>query len=262
MKKILFRTLFLISLILAITLGIKSSFANKRDGQETQANAFIGKDAYKDKFQVADKDALSKPTTEISSVLGETDDPSLKFNKHLVEIPLVRPDYYYGKHINATAAVAEINQTAPLTPGESISLINDGFLTMSSARGYISPGTGFLHASGVCWSTSTLGLMMDEANKNFENKYGLDLFVFQPGDRLPHPAKYATYADSNDGWGYAVVKSYKGGKDFTFTINPEIENNSRLKNLKVEVVMISREDNKEAFLGQSIGAYLRTNVDF
>jgi len=120
-----------------------------------------------------------------------------------------------------------------------------------------------MYASGVCWSTSAIGLLMDEANDVFTHKYQIPLFVFERGDRSPHPVRYATYAPSNYGLGYSVVK-YAGGycADYSFTVNPALKDHPKFKNIKINIVMTSSESHESAYLGQSIGGYLQTNIDF
>ena len=222
---------------------------------------FVGKDAHKDMFPVLIGEIERLPF--LNMIKGESDDPDLKYRKFLVELPLVSYDYYYGKFINASSAVNEINQVQILRPGDRVQLINDGYLTMSSSRGYVNPGSGFYYASGVCWSTSDLGTLMDEANKAFQHKYDKPLFTFYDGDRVPHSKSYSTYKHSNYGRGYTVVRMPSGwNTDYKFNINPSLKDDPNFKDLKIEIVMVAREDNENAFWGQSIGAYLMSNIDF
>ncbi len=259
MKKFIFFIVSFFILLNAFTTGYKTGQGRKIS--YTSFYRIIGYDTYKDKFFISEESNTDLPS--IDKVKGETNDPSLLYNKHLVEIPLHSADYYYGKFINANAAVKEINQIGVLTPGSRIELLGDGYLTMSISRGYIDPGPEFMYASGSCWATSALGAMMDEVNKAFEQKYELKLFTFHYLDRTPHPVPYLTYKNSNHGYGYTITKFPKGDNtDFKFTINPELANNKIFKDLKIEIVMISRNDHPKAYLGQSIGAYIRTNIDF
>jgi hypothetical protein len=230
---------------------------------EFDPKTYIGTDAYKDQFPVLIGEIDEQEAPTIASIRGESIDTDLPYKKHLIELPLVRCDYYYGKHINATAAANEINQIKVLKPGDRISLIGNGYLTMARSRGYVSPGSGFLYASGACWTSSTLGTLMDEVNKAFSQKYNKPLFVFYAGDRSPHPVAYSTYQKSNYGKGYAVTKMPGGyGTDYRFTINPSLENDPQFSDLKIKIVMISRTDNPQAYLGQSLGAYVLSNIDF
>lgn len=258
MRNLLFISLTVLSSIVYTPLGNLSEevVGDLKDKE--------GSEAYKDKFAVlvGGSDYVDE-NPNIRSVLGENIDVDLRYKKLLVEVPLVRCDYYYGKHINATAGVNEVNRMPVLEPGDSIGLINDGYLTLLGNKGYVSPGSDFMYASGVCWTTSTLGFLMDEANKTFSRKYEIPLFTFNSGDRLPHPESYATYRNTNYGYGYSVVKIPNGSSlDFRFTVNPELANNPRFKNLELKIVMISSIDNENAFMGQSIGAYIKTNINF
>lgn len=243
-----------------IWVGIR--LVQSKEG-ELNIKQFIGKEAYKDKFPLLVGEIDESKIAYLDNVLGASYDEDLIYKKHLIELPLVRGDYYYGKHINATAAVNEINQIRILKAGDRISIIGNGYLTMSSKRGYVNPGSGFLYASGACWASSTLGTLMDEVNKAFGQKYQKPLFTFYAGDRTPHPASYATYKDSNYGRGYTVVMIPHGSStDYRFTVNPTLKTDSRFQDLKIKIVMISRTDNAQAFLGQSIGGYILSNIDF
>ena len=185
------------------------------------------------------------------------------YTKAYVELPLASEDYYSGKFTNAAAAVNELNSMSTLEAGDRIAIINDGYLTMNADKGYIKPQGKFLYASGVCWTVSTLGTMMDKANADFSAQYNLPLFVFNNGDRFPHPHTYKTYTLSNNGWGYSVSKFTDGSSsDYKFTVNPEIAHIPELEGLKIKIVMQSVTSNKNGYLGQSINAYLLTNIDF
>ncbi|MBN2016088.1 hypothetical protein JW766_04615 [Candidatus Dojkabacteria bacterium] len=223
---------------------------------------FIGEEAFKDTFTVVIGDVSEEEDPD--DILGEETPVELPYKKGLIEMPLYRGDYYYGKHINATAATKELNQKMPiLEPGSRVAVIGNGYLTMSKGWGYVSPGAEFMYASGVCWTTSALGTTMDEVNKEFMYKYDMPLFVFYAGDRYPHPVAYSTYRNSNYGFGYTVVRAYgRGSPDFKFTVNPNIKTNPKFLNLKIKIVMVSSTDHPKAFLGQSIGGYIESNIDF
>jgi len=184
------------------------------------------------------------------------------YRKVFVELPLYRGDYYYGKHINASVAANEINNIPILKPGQRVRIIKDGYLTFDSKSGYIQPPGEFIYASGVCWTVSSLGAVMDEVNKRFEKDYGIPLFIFEYADRIAHRDAYKTYTYSNYGYGYTVVKRPDWITDYSFTVNPELENFPQFKNLKVKIVMVSSTDNNVGFKGESIGGYILTNVDF
>ncbi|MBN1915895.1 hypothetical protein JW796_02770 [Candidatus Dojkabacteria bacterium] len=185
-----------------------------------------------------------------------------EFNNILVELPLVRNDYYTGKFINAAAGAYQLNKIPVLTPGDRIRVIADGYITFSKNAGYVKAEKPFYYASGVCWSTSTLGKLMDEANINFSRKYGLPLFVFNFGDRVPHNKPAKTYTTSNNGYGYAILRTGNHVQDYSFTVNPEIKNNIDLSDLRLRIVMTTSESNPEGYTGKSIGAYLVSNKEF
>jgi hypothetical protein len=258
MKKIFFVTIFLALSSLIVWQASKIKLVRS----SLSVRNLIGEEAYKDKFPIVFGD-VPEDLAELADIKGEEDDSELILNKGLIELPLVSYDYYYGKHINAAAAANEINYIGILEPGDRIRVISDGYVTFSGSRGYISPGSGFMYASGVCWASSTLGTLMDEANRVFNRKYDMPLFIFYYGDRSPHPHYYSTYRNSNYGYGYAVVR-HPGGStaDYKFTVNPELKNIPKFENLKIKIVMVARTDNPDAFLGQSIGGYLKSNVDF
>ncbi|MBN2015500.1 hypothetical protein JW766_01575 [Candidatus Dojkabacteria bacterium] len=196
---------------------------------------------------------------------GETlveDDKDMVYKKLYVELPLYPEDYYYGKHLNATAAVNELNSIPPLRPGDRVQVINDGYITLNSAKGYIKPPGDFYYASGICWSVSAFGAVMDEANRKFEREYGMQLFIFNYADRIAHNDYYRTYVASNFGYGYTVVKMPDWVTDYKFTVNPELMNHQYFKNLKVKIVMVSTTDNSRGYAGQSIDGYILTNLDF
>lgn len=254
-------------LIISVTVlssWVSTSLSGLPANISEESHNFQGEESHKDKFAVfIGGEDEEEQLSGMEFVLGESIDLDLVYKKLLIEMPLVGCDYYYGKHINATAGVNEVNHVPVLQPGDRVDLIRDGYLTMSRSRGYVSPGSGFLYASGVCWTTSAIGTLMDEANKLFDQKYQMPLFIFRNGDRAPHPVAYQTYKNSNYGKGYAIVKIPNGsGTDFSFIVNPQLKDNPKFVNLKIKIVMISSVENDQAFLGQSIGAYIQTNVDF
>jgi len=180
-----------------------------------------------------------------------------------VSLPLSAQDYYFGKFINAKVAVNEINSIPILIPGDKISLISDNYLTFDQSKGYIDPdGTGsILYASGTCWSVSTLGSAMDQANIEFEKQYGLPLFVFTNGDRIPHNQSYLTYQTSNNGYGYTVSKvGNVAGADYKFTINPELANDSRFDDLEIQIKLEGNENDPNGYLGQAIEGTVLINI--
>ena len=189
-------------------------------------------------------------------------DDSMMYENYYVEMPLYGEDYYYGKHVNAKSATTELNNMPILRAGDRIEVINDGYLTMDRNYGYVKPGEKFYYASGVCWSVSTLGLLMDDANTSFVDQYGIPLFTFSNGDRYPHSHSYKTYNSSNYGYGYTVVKvGDEYATDYKFTVNPEIEKIEELEDLEIKIVMNARSDHGWGYSGESIEGYILTNKD-
>jgi hypothetical protein len=263
-KSLLYITLtgiFFSVLLFSVTLLPRnaSPVLNLRNNLPDLQTNLRGSHAYKDEFEVVAEDFIYEDQTPL--VLGAYDDPELKYNKTLIEMPLVRMDYYYGKHLNATAGVNEMNSIPVLTPGSRVSVIGNGYLTMSRSRGYVMPSIS-MFGSGVCWSVSALGTLMDEANKTFMQKYGEPLFIFYPGDRTPHSHAYSTYRISNYGYGYTVVKYPGGGTDYRFTVNPRLSSYPQFKDFKLKIVMVSSTDHPNAYNGESIGGYIKTNKDY
>ncbi|MBD3280622.1 hypothetical protein GF389_03805 [Candidatus Dojkabacteria bacterium] len=181
-----------------------------------------------------------------------------------IDLPLIEKDYYWGKYENAEAGVNELNAIDTLEPGDKISIIGNGYITLNPSRGYIQPQAGYYYGSGLCWSVSALGGAMDEANKTFKEKYGTDLFVFEGnyGSRYGHSHTYPTYGPSNNGYGYSIIKvsSGKGQVDYTFTLNPQIENIKGLENAKFRIELEATEKHPTAFKGQSIKATVYSNI--
>lgn len=190
-------------------------------------------------------------------------DGNLTYERYFVELPLYAEDYYYGKYVNAKAATSEINSIPVLVPGDRIAVIGGGYLTLDKSKGYLQPGSKYYYASGVCWSISTLGMLMDEANKDFIEKHGIPLFIFENGDRIPHEHAYRTYTPSNNGYGYSVTKLKVGESfDYKFTVNPKIENIPELSGLEIKIVMNARDSHRTAYNGESIDAYILSNKKF
>lgn len=230
------------------------------------ADLVAGEDAAADNFAVIEADLIDAPvaanlTDDLPKVLGTTAGSEIIYTNVIYELPLTKKDYYYRKYENGRAGANEINRIPVLYVGQKTKLIAGGYITVSRSRGYLQP-PGYTFASGLCWSTSALGGMMDVANSQFKAKYGLDLFTFDRGDRAPHSHYYSTYAPSNRGRGYTVIKLKKGGQDFGFRINPALANKPDLKDIKVDIEMMARTNHPQAYKGQSIGAILKTNKQF
>jgi len=180
--------------------------------------------------------------------------------KHFgIDFPLKPRDYYWGKWLNAKAGAGEINKIPELVPGNRINLIRNGYLTLSPAAGYVRPTNGYYYGSGLCWSTSVLGGFMDAANWHFTRTWGIPLFTFNTYDRAPHPSYYETYKNSNNGYGYTVIKIGSGGRDYSFNINPEVGKIRALGGLKIKIVLNWTNKFPGASHGESIGAYLLSN---
>lgn len=237
-------------------------------GQRIASQFYQGKDSYKDNFAVYSDNGIifaedAFPSDDnLPAVAGESIDPSLSYQFAYTELPLHKNDYYWGKYLNAAAGVRELNRMPTLAPGNRIRVIADGYLSLNPRNGYVRPQNGYFFGSGLCWSTSALGQMMDNANNQFKERYGIPMFVFARGDRAPHADWSHTYKDSNRGYGYTVIKiSSGGGQDYGFTLNPAIKNIKELEGLKIRIVLTYRNDHPSAYKGESIGAYIMANKD-
>lgn len=191
-------------------------------------------------------------------------DNDMIFSNSFTEQPLYSEDYYWGKYENGKAGADGLNRMSILKPGNSVAVIRDGYINVRTTNGYIQPASGYYFASGLCWSTSAMGAVMDQANIDFKLKYGIDLFTFNYGDRAPHSHYYRTYGNSNNGRGYTVMQSSPGvaKQDYKFTINPELANNPETKNIKIKIVMVATNEHESATYGQSIGGYIQSNLEF
>lgn|GEM_PF-4196630 len=188
---------------------------------------------------------------------------TLDYRGGFVSLPLYPEDYYYGKHINAAAAAKELNSIPLLSPGDRVEIIKDGYLTMATDEGYTKPEGDYYYASGVCWTVSTYGAVMDQANIEFIEMYGIPLFVFNYLDRIPHKKPYRTYTDSNYGYGYTVSIDPSGYVfDYNFTVNPELSNVPELSDIKVDIVMKSVSNHRTAYNGEAIEGYVISNINF
>lgn len=256
--KIKYRLLTTFSILFGLTLFFFSvNDYNDKTG--------LGSAALKDRFSVTEFSIfeIDEQYSDSGQVLGETTIPDhLTFKGVEVDYPLTPEDYYYGKYENGKAGADEINKVPVLRPGDRVRLIRDGYITLYRGNGYVMPGKGYYYGSGLCWSISVVGGMMDDANSEFQTKWGIPLFVFQPGDKAGHGKTYSTYEASNNAHGYSVIKlRYGGGQDYSFTVNPEIENIPELKDLELKLVMTSTDVHETASYGQSIGGHILTNKD-
>lgn len=231
-----------------------------------------GNDATNDFFPIyvnEDNPANTTPPIADPGLLGQKNvlgvgiknlkNRGFKYKLGKVSLPLYKEDYYWGKFYNGRAGVNELNNMPVLKPGNKISIIGNGYITLSPTRGYVRPGGGFYYASGVCWSVSVLGAIMDNANKEFEEEYGMSLFLFQNRDRAPHSHWYKTYKKSNNGRGYTILKKSYGGQDYTFKVNPAVRTIPGFKNARFKVVLWSKSNEKRAYRGEVLGGYVLSN---
>jgi hypothetical protein len=197
---------------------------------------------------------------DLSKIELESD---MIYKNSFTEQPLFWPDYYYRKYENAVAGANGLNKMPILLPGKSIGVIKDRYIDVKIHNGYVQP-PGYYFASGLCWSTSALGAMMDQANTEFKAKYGVPLFTFRPGDRAPHTDWYRTYLNSNNGRGYTVLQMSSGVpvQDYRFTVNPELKNVPELADIKIKIVMLYSREHETAAAGQSIGGYIISNKEW
>ena len=195
--------------------------------------------------------SISADFTEINYKIAELD------------LPLIQKDYYQGKYENGAAGAKELNNIQTLEPGDRISIIGNGFITLNPKQGYVQPQNGYYYGSGLCWSVSAFGGAMDEANKVFRAEYGIDLFTFGYGGRYGHSHTYQTYNPSNHGYGYSIIKvsSGKGQVDYTFSINPQIKNIAGLEDAKFRIELQSTDKHPTAYKGQSIKGVVYSNIN-
>jgi hypothetical protein len=194
--------------------------------------------------------------TDFNSIIVDSD---MIYRDALTELPLFDSDYYFRKYENGKAGAIQLNNMPILTPGKSIGVIRDKYINIRS--GYVQP-PGYYYGSGVCWSTSTLGAVQDKANADFKAKFGYDLFTFRSGDRSPHPHQYQTYTNNHRGYTIFQVGYGVPATDYRFTVNPQLKNVEALKNIKLKIVMIYSDNHPSASHGQSLGAYILSNVQF
>jgi hypothetical protein len=215
-------------------------------------------------------DLLSKELPKADDRLAlylDTDMSSVKVDEDMVyhntfkELPLFPVDYYSGKYTNAVAGVRQLNRMPVMKPGESVSVIGDRYMVITSQNGYVKP-PHYVYGSGVCWSTSVLGAMLDDANVAFKAKYGVDLVVYRSGDRAPHGGYYPTY--TNNHHGYTVLQKAVGVavQDYTFRVNPQIKNIPGMADLKIKIVLVNTNKHPTGVYGESIGAYIISNKEF
>lgn len=243
--------------------SLGGSSYSRASAREIVTDLAPGANAQADNFAVIEEGLIEDGPQTLAQAPGEVFgiDSELKHTNVVFNLPLVRKDFYGGKYENARAGAGELNRIPALKSGMRVRVIADGYITLQRNRGYVQP-RGYYFGSGLCWSTSALGGMMDVANRQFKQRYGVDLFVFSGGDRAPHSHKYETYTRSNRGGGYTVLKSGSGGQDLRFTVNPKLKTMEGLSDIVLDVEMVAQDDFPGAYKGQSIGAILRTNKPF
>jgi len=245
--------------------------ANEEYGGEDVVNEPSSQNSYFSSISAYNNDLTSQVFTSrpqnVDLYYSGTDfstsivDSDMIYHNTLREMPLAPTDWYYQKYTNAVAGVRQINLVPILHSGDTISLINDGYINIKSFAGYVRP-PHYVFGSGLCWSTSALGAMLDDANIAFRNKYGMDLVVYSPGDRAPHGGYYLTYTNGHRG--YTVLQSQSGRavQDYRFTVNPRIKLIPGLEDFKMKIVMIYSNTHPSASNGESIGAYIISNKEF
>lgn len=198
----------------------------------------------------------------LPAVLGVQTDATISNQYLSTENPLQPSDYYGGKYTNAKAAANELNTMPALKVGDKYSVLGSKIITIKSNKGYVRSDYEYF-GSGVCWTVSVFGYLMDRANVEFRKKYGVDMFVF-PAGRSPHGHTYDTYRYINGGRGYTIFNSPdpKRRTDYTFQLNPKIAEIEQLSDLQVKIVMTATSSNPKAYRGQSIGGYILTNKNF
>ncbi len=237
-------------------------FRTEVDSSNTLPDTFSSQLTDLDNFPVTDQTEAQLESETAQTGNEYYDAATFQYKYYEVNFPLKPVDYYWRKWENGRAGAAELNRMPDLGPGDRIQVINGGYITMSPSRGYIRPQNGYYFASGVCWSTSALGGFMDKANWYFLQKFHLPLFTYNNRDRVGHPHNYPTYADANGGYGYTIFKSGNhGAPDYGFNINPALKNDPFLKNLRIKIVMTWSNNFPGASHGQSIGAYMLTNIN-
>lgn len=176
-----------------------------------------------------------RATNDVVWVASEIDryvDPRNCF----VELPLDRDDYYAGKYTNASIAAKEINENlSRLRPGQKVSLLADGCLTMDDGLGYIDTSLG--RAAGACWTVSALDRLLLETKLVVDGGEEVPLILFPPGGRTEHRHGYRSYGGvTNEGEVFNskgatiyLVRDREGNvasssTDYTFIVNPRLSN--------------------------------------
>ncbi|MBN1373997.1 hypothetical protein JW962_01515 [Candidatus Dojkabacteria bacterium] len=150
---------------------------------------------------------------------AEKEDTPVNFT-YSISLPLAETDFYEGKYDNAVAGLnAFMSKYSNVYPDNQISLIRDKLFFFVPENGYVETSKGF--AFGVCWFVTTLGGLIDNANTDWNNQFGQDLFIVS--EAHGHGITYPTYFPNN-GYGYSVYQSGDYIIDYVFYINPEFNN--------------------------------------
>ncbi|MEI7579071.1 MAG: hypothetical protein WCJ58_03450 [bacterium] len=257
--------LFAITGLLRTPFFTSKNIAAGIDSEKT----FIGINAKNDDFAVtaySESQANLDVLEQYELVYGKISVEDIKVDKDLIyknsftDVPLLAKDYYWRKYENALAGAQQLNTMPILKPNDRVELIRDQYIDIKTEYGYVRPGYGYPFGSGVCWTVTTLGLMMDQANRDFRAAYGIPLFVYSPGDRAPHTHYYETYG----GHGYTVMELSTGVpvQDYRFQVNPQINSRTDLSNFKIKIVIVATNSNNSAAYGQSLGALVISNYEF
>lgn len=177
---------------------------------------------------------------------GEIPQGSVEF---YIDLPLFEADYYEGKYENAVAAMTEFKYNVDfIKPGDEIGLYRYQLLTMSPTFGYVDTDSGW--GSGTCWFVTTMGGLIDQANVQWKEQYGYELFIIH--ESHPHPIFFKSYP-VNNGYGYNIQSLSDGTrKDYIFSVSELAQND-------VDVLWFefsSTESDPNAYLGQSVSGKL------
>ena len=186
-------------------------------------------------------------------------DPDMIYSNSFTELPLFDSDYYWGKYHNGRAGAMQLNYMPIFVPGNSVGILRDKYVNIR--EGYIKP-PHYYNGSGVCWASSTLGALQDKANADFRAKYGVDLFIFNPGDRTGHGGTYMTYTNNHHGYTIFQISYGSGAPDYRFTINPDLKNIEGLSDIKIKIVMLYTEKYPTASHGEALAGYIISNKQF
>jgi len=194
-------------------------------------------------------------STDLSMISLDSD---MIYHDAYIALPLYDSDYYWGKYLDAMAGAKQLNYMPILAPGNHMAIIGDGYINIRPLYGYVQP-PHYYFGSGVCWSSSTLGAMLDKANSQFKSKYGIDLVIYGSGDRSPHGGFYMTYTNNHHGY---TIYAGNPTTDYRFRVNPAIANLDGMSDFKMKVVMLYTDNYPGASHGEALAAYIISNKEF